>query len=350
MKLENHLLDIMQGKKSPGFMGGVLQAASHCYHAAVSLRNWGYDKAFFETLKFSFPIISVGNIVAGGTGKTPFVHYLASRLGPAFKTAILTRGYRRRSRGTCLVNEETQVKRCGDEPYFLKQKLPLVHIFVGSNRVFSAHLAGLFDTEVAILDDGMQHRRLYRDFEIGMVHAEDFLSTSYYLPRGMLRDNPKRLAQTDLIVVTGADEEERFDSIKSHIRKFTSAAIVSMEVQVVNPEQLSGKKVAAFCAIAMPDRFIRTIKSLDCDIVMQQNKPDHRAFSILQLEEMVKLAKDKGAECLVCTEKDFVKIPPKFSPSLPLIPVKIGLSPKYDSHHLENLLQKIDEEIHARRI
>lgn len=350
MRFETHLLDIIHGKKPPGVMGGFLHAASHCYHAAISLRNFGYDYEFFETMKFPFPIVSVGNIVAGGTGKTPFVEYLASQLSSLARTSILTRGYRRRSKSVCLINEQTTVDQCGDEPYLLGQKLSNVRIFVGGNRVFSAHLATLFDTQIAILDDGMQHRRLDRDFEIGMMHASDLFGQNYYLPRGLLRDNPKRLAKADLIVLTGVDNEEHFEHIKSEIKNYISAPVVAMDIQVVNPEEVKDKKVAAFCAIASPDRFLETLKKLGCEVVLHRKKPDHRAFNRSELEELARQGKDLGAQYLVCTEKDMVKISENIVTAIPLIPIKIALSVRFGMEHLDNILQKIHEEIHERRI
>ncbi|NGX37899.1 MAG: Tetraacyldisaccharide 4'-kinase [Chlamydiae bacterium] len=339
MTIENQVLEIIEGKKSAPLTKALLHVMSHCYRGGIALRHLAYDTVI-PTTHLSVPVVSVGNIVAGGTGKTPVVEYLAKALSP-LNVAILTRGYRRKGTQTTLVQATTPVEECGDEPYLLAQKLPGATILVDSNRSVAGFLAQSLGADIILLDDGMQHRKLHRDIEIGVLHADDLFGKGYYLPRGLLRDQPKRLAKADILLLNGVKDEDHFHTLETLIRPYSSAPLTALELLVSNSTQVASKKVAAFCAIAAPTRFYNTLKSLGCDIVHTAQKPDHIAFSEEELELLANRAVDAGAECLVCTEKDAVKLPRDFKHQLPLIPLEIALQPTFGKEHLETLIKKV---------
>ncbi len=132
MNIETHLIDIIEGRKAAPVTKALLKVMSHCYRTAVTVRNFAYDWVI-PSVRLSVPVISVGNIVAGGTGKTPFIHYLAKELGES-EVAILSRGYRRKGNQTIVVKNGSSPQECGDEPFLLFRKLPKAKVIVGKDR------------------------------------------------------------------------------------------------------------------------------------------------------------------------------------------------------------------------
>src|ERR1700722_19748278 len=176
-QLEKYILDVIEEKKPDPITRGLLSGFSYLFQAAVALRNWGYDRGLIRKTRAALPVVSIGNIAAGGTGKTPLIHLLASRLtegrgSSENAVAILTRGYRGTLKGDPLNISEAcslDVKTFGDEPSWLCQKLPQTAIWVGKNRIKSAELAAKTNARILLLDDGMQYRSLDRDVEIVLL-------------------------------------------------------------------------------------------------------------------------------------------------------------------------------------
>ncbi len=192
----------------------------------------------------------------------------------------------------------------------------------------------------------MQHRQLHRDIEIGVMDARDLFGKNHFLPRGLLRDHPKRLAKADLIILKGVKDEPHFESLTARIRQVSDAPITAMELIVENSIELASKKVGVFCAIAAPERFMDTLKTMGCDIILKEKKADHHPYTEEEIERLAILARDQGAECLVCTEKDAVKLPANLKLVTPLVVAKIVLKPTFGKEHLENL---INEVLHEQR-
>ncbi|MDN3506966.1 MAG: tetraacyldisaccharide 4'-kinase [Simkaniaceae bacterium] len=328
----NSLEKIIRGEKKAPLRASLLKLLSHGYHLGIKTRGMAYDH-LLKPKKLNIPVISVGNIVAGGTGKTPIIEYLAKALAPKH-VAILSRGYRRQSKKNILITPDTAVEECGDEPYLLQKRLPEATIIVGANRVQTGHLAEFHGAEVILLDDGMQHRKLHRDIEIVVMQANDLFGGGHFLPRGFLRDHPKRLETADHILINGA---KNLDEIEEKLRPYSDAPLTSLELRVENSHEISSKKVAAFCAIGNPKNFYKTLKTLGCDIVETLEKSDHLSFSSEELQGLANGA--KGASILVCTEKDAVKLPKNLH--LPIIPVKISLSPTLGKEHLEKTIFEV---------
>jgi tetraacyldisaccharide 4'-kinase len=337
MPLETFILDIMEGRRRGK---PVLRALSYLYKSGVRLRNEAYDRGIFEAHNAGIPVISVGNIVAGGTGKTPLVRLLAEELSKKFSVAILSRGYLSQAEKTgqiLLVTPETPVSYCGDEPYWLAKKLPNVQVWVGSNRVESARLAKENGAEVLLMDDGMQHRQLKRDFEIIVVNGNDPFGKGFFLPRGRLRDFPESLSKADCIIVMDPSPE-----IETRLRHFTKAPLIF--AQTKPGISLEGKKVALFCAIGHPERFLKSVRNAGGEVIASFLKPDHEPF---QTEELQKFAAQSSADILVCTEKDQVKLPADCS--LPIIAFPSQL--EINSKDWDQLLNQIHARVqHDRRI
>ncbi len=302
MVLENKMKEILEGRRRGK---RALWLLSLLYKTGVKLRHMGYKWRLLHTKKVPAVVVSVGNVVAGGTGKTPLVHLLATELSKDHKVAILTRGYHSQAEKlNILVDSTMTAEQVGDEPYWLSQKLPHVQVWVGADRVTSAYKALENGAEILLLDDGFQHLKLHRDFDVVVVSGEAPYSNGHFLPRGYLRDFPSRLNEASVIAVMGP---KPLDLVAPQVVFDRTTAV-----------DLKGKKVALFCAIGNPERFIKQIQAAGAHITVSLIKPDHEPFSLQELEKL----KTK-ADVLVCTEKDFVKIPPT---SLPLIVVPLELS------------------------
>ncbi len=335
MQLEAFILDVMEDRRRGK---SVLHFLSYLYQGGIALRNRFYDRGWIKSVDIGLPVVSVGNIVAGGTGKTPLVKLLAEIFQETGKVAILSRGYKSEAerRGeTMLVSSEADVFQCGDEPFWLSSQLPRVQVWVGKNRIVSAFRAKQDGCDLIILDDGMQHRALKRDFEIVVVDGKDPFGKGFFLPRGFLRDSPDRLKNADLIVVIEPTPE-----IEKKIRMYTDAPMVFMQIKT--PVKLQGKKVGVFCAIGRPERFLKTVQEAGGEVIASFFKPDHDRF---HPEELFRFAEKSKADMLLCTEKDYVKIPVNFSCGIPLQRIPSQLKIMQGEETWEKFLTTIQKRI-----
>lgn len=345
----------------PALFKGCLHVVSWGYHMAASARNWMFDQGWLRQYSPPVPVvISVGNIVAGGTGKTPAAQMIAAEFYGAHKMAILSRGYRSKAeklaKPTLLCKGEgpqQTAAECGDEPYLLARRFPKAFVYVGRNRLLASNMAAQDGAELILLDDGMQHRFLARDFDVVILDAEDPFGQGYFLPRGFLRENLKSLSRADLIIVNHAGNNERFASIVKQIELYSCAPVIgtTMEVeQLVDfeglpVESIAGKKVAAFCGIANPDHFFDTLQKLGAEVLLKNCISDHFSFTKEQLEKWCRKAREKGAEIVVCTEKDRVKIPDQLTLSLPLVWPKMGLKRVMGEEAWSEFIQKVKKKL-----
>lgn len=341
MKIETYVLEIIEGKRKNFFVSWLLCFLSHGYRMGVIFRNWYYDK-IYSPKRTGAKVISVGNIVAGGSGKTPMVSFLAKKMEDSHKIAILTRGYR------SLVEKETRPQRitrdneilCGDEPVWLAKTLPFTEVWVGKDRIRSAKEAVKNQASLLILDDGMQHRKLHRDIEIVMMDKNDLFGHGYFIPRGLLRDEPKRLAKADVIVVHPLEEGSEYKIVEARLRHFTKAKIVAAKMVLKDAEPFRGKKVGVFCGIAKPRRFLHALEKEGIEIVASLFTQDHILPCKDELACFAKECLDKGASVMLCTEKDAVKMDDtKFV--LPIVQVAAELVVTKGEEHLDKILQSL---------
>lgn len=334
--LEQSLLEIIEGRKKAPVRLAFLRALSQLMRAGVAMRHFAYDQKLLNTFQLSIPVISVGNIIAGGSGKTPFVRFLAGLLSQTHRVAVISRGYRsqaEKQNAPHIVSLSDSAALCGDEPLLLAKQLPQVEVIVGQDRIASARLAEQRGAQLILLDDGMQHRRLHRDLDIALLPSDDPFGRGFFLPGGLLRDAPERLGSVDLIALTYVQDETQFNSLKQRLARYSSAPVVGLKFQVKNTALVAGKRVAALCAIARPERFLQTLKQLGCEVVHHQFFPDHSAFP--SLEAFEREASKKGAELLVCTEKDRVKI------DAPFTAVEMELVPYFEPENLQKTLEQL---------
>lgn len=288
---------------------------SFIYGKLVSLRHFCYQKQWLRVHFAPLPVVSVGNLVCGGSGKTQVVLALAQALESRLKIALVSRGYKgqaERGKAPFVVHPIKQsAEQCGDEPLLLARRCPKSLVIVHQNRLRSCIVAKKLGYELAILDDGMQHRRLYRDFEIVVLDGNSKLNSEKFLPVGQLREDPRRLGEADLIVYMG----EPSDLLKAQVATLTDAPHVVAKVQVKQIASLDGKPIPSiegtpvglFCGIGNPQRFVATVEGLGAQVRETCFAPDHGRLSPKALQKFAERSKKKGARYLVCTEKDQVK-------------------------------------------
>ncbi|ULQ57722.1 tetraacyldisaccharide 4'-kinase [Flavihumibacter rivuli] len=182
----------------------ILFPVSLVYYAVIKVRNWMYDKKWLQSSEFALPIICVGNIAAGGTGKSPMVEFLIRHLKEDFRVATLSRGYKRKTRGYALANDATNALEIGDEPMQFHLKFPDVAVAVGEERIVAVPqlLHDRPDTQAIILDDAFQHRAIKAGLNIVLTDYSNLYTRDWYLPTGDLRDEKRSVQRADIIVVT----------------------------------------------------------------------------------------------------------------------------------------------------
>ena len=290
-------------------------------------KNLFYDCRWLKIHKVDCPVISVGNLVAGGTGKTPLVQLLSSRFSH-LRVAIISRGY-----GKIL-----------DEPLLLQRRLQQAKVYVGKDRVKLANQAVNDGADLIILDDGFQHRKLHRDFDLVLLAGSDLFGKGHYLPWGFLRDSPKRLKSADAIFVSG-----KSDFSLPHIELGTHVDRI-LNVQGARIDSIQGLDVAIFCGISKPKLFKKTVLQLGANVVSEWVLADHEKAFYKPLREFALSAKDFGAKALLCTEKDMVKLDPSMELPLPIYYLEISLQVEGGNLLWENLIAKIDQKIDTYKL
>ena len=259
-------------------------------------------------------VISVGNVVVGGAGKTPVVRALAERLiGAGRKVAVLSRGYGRAATDDVRVEGPPwpEVDRCGDEPLMLAQSVPAATVWVGDDRLGLARLAARCGTEVALLDDGFQHWRLARDVDVVVVDEEVGLGNGHLLPRGPMREPAWSLARATLLWIRAAEAPVAVpwpEGVPRVRARHGPKDVVDPSGQVHAVDALRGRQVVGFAGIGRPTAFRHTLRALGAEVVGFSGFPDHHRFSAAELRTLERQAADAGA-WLVTTEKDRMRCP-----------------------------------------
>lgn len=330
-------------KRGAAALSFALLPISWLYGMGVNLRNTLYVWGFFRQNRLSIPVVSVGNVEVGGTGKTPLVIFLAEALSQSFRVGIVLRGYRgayeHSKEGALIVARgEGMAASFGDEAALLAERLQEAIVVISKDRMKGAQLAIEKGANLIILDDGMQHRRLYRDFEIVAITPAFWKKTPQFLPAGVLRDNKKEVKRADAIVsFTPFGEMKPFSAPQIEMES-SLKEVVSIESG--EKVDIFGKKVAIFCGIAHPGRFEKSVKELGAEVLLTLFLADHETPSPCMLSHFIQKAKEKGAQLLLCTEKDRVKLTPSKYP-LPIASVKMETRIKTNTSAWNELIKKI---------
>ena len=326
--MKDYLYTIITGRTTgiiPSLLIGLLTPLSYIYAVLLKTRGWLYDCGLLKQKQLPCGVISVGNIVAGGTGKTPVVIWIAKYLQNAgFQVGVLLRGYGREDRHSTLVVSDgkgvlTSLTESGDEASMIARKLPDVPVVVGSDR----YAAGLEviriwgHTEgVLILDDGFQRRQLARDLDILTIDSTQPFGTGKLLPAGTLREPKTALKRTDVLLLTRTDlaaESINFERFRQGKPILQTCHQPTRLYQLSTGEEcaldlLEGQRILAVCGLGNPDAFAGTLHQLGPEAVELLAFPDHHRYSLADLNNIVAGAHDVGANIVVTTEKDSQKL------------------------------------------
>jgi tetraacyldisaccharide 4'-kinase len=324
--------DLVSGRRrglAAGVARLVMGAASVPYGWAIRVRNRGYDRGAKEIHRPSVPVISVGNLTVGGTGKTPMVEWLARHLRrQEIRVAILSRGYGAEQGGL------------NDEALELELSLPDVPHLQNPDRVASAQIAvDELATQLLLLDDGFQHRRLARDFDLVLLDATEPFGFDHLLPRGTLREPVAGLGRAQAVVLSRADmiDAAAREQVRMRVARLAPeaawaevehrpASLVDSTGAVYPLEELRDQRVVAFCGIGNPAGFRHTLEGLGCRVERWREFPDHHDFTREDVEELAGLVRESGARFAVCTRKDLVKLRVPAIAGIPLRAVSVELS------------------------
>ena len=357
--MQLYLLDIINGKRRgfiPSIIHKILYILSLGYKTAVKCRNFAFDQQWISQQNSHAPLtISIGNITVGGTGKTPITLMLAKEFYPNTQIAILSRGYRSKaeklptplvlSRG---VGPLYPPEYAGDEPYLLSRAFPKAIFIIGRDRCKAAKMAVETGAKVLILDDGLQHRYLKRDFDILTMDGNDPFNNEKFLPYGLLRDSLQSIKRAHLIILNGLKDPSQFEKLLIQFKTYTEAPVIATSLEAKHIclsggrtlPSLKDKKIAIFCGIANPERFVKTVNDLGAHIVHQKFVADHKGLTTKELDRFAIESADQGAEFIFCTEKDHVKLPFDYTSQLPIGWLQMQMEIQYGAEHWKAFVDK----------
>ncbi|MBI4040385.1 MAG: lipid-A-disaccharide synthase [Deltaproteobacteria bacterium] len=328
----------------------VLWFLSKLYGLGVFCRNYFYDHGWLQQTKVRVPVISIGNLTVGGTGKTPLTMVLAKEFEQQGKrVVILSRGYRRRSDQSfaCVSdgrNMLLSVHEAGDEPFLMAKKLPSIPVYVGSQRdELARHVLSQEKVDVFLLDDGFQHRRLKRDYDLVTIDATSFFKSFALLPLGRWREPLRNIRRAQTIMLTRVESisESEKNRILRHLTEIhprahiRQAHVYPLQLEHVMTDRhesltcLKDRRIVAFAGIGNPHAFLRQIERLNGNVVAFKSYPDHFFYDHTHRDELIRLFNAHHAEVMVTTEKDAVRLlSSQWPETFPLYALSITLQVK----------------------
>ncbi len=341
-----------------------LLLASKVYGALAAGHRAVYRLGLRKVKRLDCKVVSIGNLAVGGTGKTPFVRRLACMLkGRGMDVAVISRGYKggNEKSGTLVSNRDrvlVSARQAGDEPWLLARTLPGVPVAAGRDRyALGRMLEAGFAPDVIILDDGMQHHRLFKDLEIVLLDGESPLGNGYLLPRGPLRESPRALARAEMAVFTfkgcqGPGSVERLPHAGAGRKTYKAVyrPVVLFTVtggrreeqhwpDLCNPDspedRLPDLPVFAFSALARSRDFGAAVAAMGARVVGELTFSDHHWFSRADVERICRQALAANAEMMVTTAKDFARLAEKYTLPMDLIVVDLVVDLAEDTPNFE---------------
>lgn len=308
------------------------------YGVIIWVRNWMYDKKYFTSADFNFPLICIGNLSVGGTGKSPMTEYLARLLQNEFKIGTLSRGYMRKTKGYALANDSTTALEIGDEPMQFHLKFPKIAVASCEERIVGIPhlLQDVPDLQAIILDDAFQHRTIRAGFNILLTEYGNLYTKDFFLPTGDLRDQRSSAKRAQLIVVTKCPYDLSPEAKQKAIRNLDPESyqhVFFTTIEYGTPYHIANRsdqwmltprdEVLLVCGIANP-KLLKEYLNEKTHAYYQQDFSDHHIFSIDDLNEIIAnfekiYAKDK---LILTTEKDAVRLL-KFSDQLTDLPIYV---------------------------
>ena len=362
--IEQYFIEVIRNRRRDPFdilMRGALFFASRIYRRAIQFRIWLYDNRIIRNRAIGCLVVSIGNLSCGGTGKTPVVEVFAKTLSQkGRKVAVLSRGYRSRDRSLLakLRQKFSSKKRevpprivsdgkkllldsvsAGDEPFMLASNLKNVVVLVDKDRVKSGLYAiEEFQTDTLILDDGFQYLNLKAHINILLVDSTAPFDNHHVLPLGLLREPVKNIRRADYIFLTKSDGSPKLKHLKAFLgRHNRRAEIIECCHKPIHLEDvyergrrfplelLRGKRIASVSGIACPSSFDEFLTRLGGTITVRRHFADHHRFRQQEMIDFINSARDKGAEMILTTEKDAVRMPRLDRRDIPVLFLRVEI-------------------------
>ncbi|MBF0358411.1 MAG: tetraacyldisaccharide 4'-kinase [Magnetococcales bacterium] len=334
------LITILAGERPPnGFLERtviwVLKIIGHLYGLIQTSRAYLYKKAIIKTYAPPCAVVSVGNITAGGTGKTPTVIWLAKYFqSRGRKVGVVSRGYRQHSKDpVTVVADPKQLlltpPQAADEAVLIAKKLPGVTVITGPNRQKTIKVATQdYGCNIVIMDDAFQHMQVKRQLDLVLLDCNYPFSNGNILPGGLLRESPQALNRCDGIILTRADNHDKLQASKEMLKLVAPNIPICHAIhkktgwlKLVNNgadssstlslDELKEIPVLAFCGIAKPEAFRNTLETTSLSVIAFETFTDHHVFTENTIDQIIEHAVSLNAQAVVCTEKDMVKITEK---------------------------------------
>ncbi len=346
-----------------------LLVASVLCSVLVRIRDTLYDLKIFKQKRLQCKVISIGNIAVGGTGKTPMTIYLAEKIaGLGYKVVVVSRGYKGKiEKKGGIVSDGKDIlvgpDFSGDEPFLMAAKLKDIPVIVGQNRYDAGLLATRnFNPEIILLDDGFQHRELFRDIDLLLLDSKRPFGNFHLIPRGILREPTASIKRADAFILTrsysdNAEARNTISAVSNNQPVFdadnTSYFFKVIKGGVSNPvsnfrdelsvdfSSLAGKKVVAFSGIAGNGHFRKTIEEYKCDLLEFFDFPDHYRYTPGDIQRISKSVTDRTADLVMTTEKDFARMGGRFNFPVDIIVVGVKMCFRDENSFSEFILNKL---------
>ncbi len=377
-RFERYAVDVILERREGGRANAlkfVLGGFSKIYERAVQTRLGLYRRRIFRPQELGCPVVSVGNLTVGGTGKTPVAEMLARELqNRGRRVAILSRGYKsvprpfmQRLRNKLfkhldlfpprIVSDGKSVlldsRRAGDEPHMLAKNLPGVCVLVDKDRVKSGlHALRHFDSDILLLDDGLQYLRLRHRVDVVLVDRQAPFGNEHLLPRGTLREPPANLRRASYIIVTKSGPEPD-EALLARIRRLNrTAAIIECNHaprhwqdiatgEKLPLDHLHGRHVGAMSGIARPESFEEGVRQLGARVEITKAFADHHRFTKKEILRFLEWCDRRSLDALVTTEKDAVRFPDIDNPPVPMLFLRVEIEILRGREHWEDLLARL---------
>ena len=377
-RFERYAVDVILERREGGRANAlkfVLGGFSKIYERAVQIRLALYRRRIFRPQELGCPVVSVGNLTVGGTGKTPVAEMLARELqNRGRRVAILSRGYKsvprpfmQRLRNKLfkhldvfpprIVSDGKSVlldsRRAGDEPHMLAKNLPGVCVLVDKDRVKSGlHALLHFDSDILLLDDGLQYQRLRHRIDVVLIDRQSPFGNERLLPRGTLREPPANLRRASYIIVTKSGPEPD-EALLARLRRLNrTAAIIEcnhaprhwedIKTGAKHPlDHLRGRHVGAMSGIARPESFEEGVRQLGATVEITKAFADHHRFTKKEILRFLEWCDRRSLDALVTTEKDAVRFPDIDQPPVPMLFLRVEIKILRGREHWEDLLGRL---------
>ena len=377
-RFERYAVDVILERREGGRANAlkfVLGGFSKLYTSLVQGRLYLYRRRYLRSQELGCPVVSIGNLTVGGTGKTPVAEMLARELtSRGRRVAILSRGYKsvprplaQRLRNKLLKNREMfpprivsdgnrvllDSRRAGDEPHMLAKNLPGVCVLVDKDRVKSGlHAIRHFDADLLLLDDGLQYQRLRHGIDIVLVDSQSPFGNEHLLPRGTLREPPANLRRASYIIVTKSGPSPDVKLLERLRRLNRTAAIIEcnhaprhwqnlLTREKLPLHSLRGRHVGALSGIARPESFEQGVRELGAQVEIAKSFADHHRYTKKEILRFLEWCDRRSLDALVTTEKDAVRFPEIDQPAVPMLYLRVEIEILRGREHWEELLQRL---------